>query len=948
MFPVRKGWWRDGTALGTLILLPLLFFWKILLTNQILAGLDVFAYFYPYREFASQALREARLPLWNPHLFMGAPLLANSQAAVLYPLHWPLAWLPVPKQIAWSIGLHIALAASGAYLFFRNTTRLRRTSAWLAAAVFAYSGFLGAQAEHLNQLNVSAWLPWFLLCLESACGSARNRWPSLLLGGLVVSLMLLAGHTQALYIVLFGSALYIVVTGLIPQNALNWRAGLRALNWRGAFRHLVVFGAVTLLGAALAAGQLVPTLELSRLSVRAGGLSYRDAIAFSLSPDLLIKALLPPLGWQLPFSEYVAYVGLTGLGLGGIGAWAMLRHGRRGDGATSDLDPRRSRLALLVLCGTGLFLSLGGYNPIYYVLFRMAPGFDLFRAPARWLLLYAFGMAALVGIGLETLVFKLRAAALGRLWNRSRTAGPRRQQASERALQHRFSAQRRFAAVGLFIAILLVAELLLARRQLAYNNPTAPVAYDSDRTAPSHLLADGGSEPFRFLSISDIGFDPGDMTDLSAMYAGELSDRGIYDLIVATKMKEVLAYNLPLHFGIDSVDGYDGGLLPTTAYVRLEHLFLPEDLIWPDGRLRQQLQEIPPRNLLSLLNVKYVITDKLQDAWVDDVFYDLQHTAHIDSLTLTELPSFPTTHVGVVSHLLEASSLRHGAPVAEIAIDCAGDITYESTLRAGIDTAEGRFDVGGVSHKLPALARQQVVDGQSVHDFVTVLGLGHACQPQAIHFRSLLPPDGAASMALRGLTLIDERTGACSSVSVEPAYMLVHSGDVKIYENLEVLPRAFVAHRARYSPGDRETIELLRDPDFEPSQEVILHQQGAVLRAIQGGAEVTIASYRPERVEVHAQLEAPGYLVLTDSYYPGWQVLVDGQPAELLRADLYFRSVSLEAGSHEVVFQYRPATLRWGLGLSAFAFLVWSLSFCAFAVRHIGRKPQSSVECGGE
>ena len=72
-------------ALSGLALLTLLFFWKILLTNLILSGVDIFLYFYPYKAYAAEALRQSRLPLWNPHLFMGAPLLANSQVGLFYP-----------------------------------------------------------------------------------------------------------------------------------------------------------------------------------------------------------------------------------------------------------------------------------------------------------------------------------------------------------------------------------------------------------------------------------------------------------------------------------------------------------------------------------------------------------------------------------------------------------------------------------------------------------------------------------------------------------------------------------------------------------------------------------------------------------------------------------------------------------------------------------------------
>ena len=433
-----------------------------------LAGLDVFAYFYPYRDFASEALRAGRLPLWNPYLFMGAPLLANSQAAVLYPLHWPLLWLSTPKQVAWSIVLHLWLAGAGTYLFARLALRLRPVPALVGAAIFALGGFLGAQVEHVNQLNASAWLPWLLLCLEGAMGQGSRRWLALLGGGAVAGLALLAGHTQAAYIVFFGAAAYALLRGWWGPSGSRWRGALWGI---GALALMVV------VGAALAAGQLLPTLELSGLSVRSGGLPYNEAASFSLKPGLVFKAFLPPFLWEPPFSEYVAYVGLVGLALAGVGAWAVLKQKAPATGQGGTLAQSR---ALLVLGLLGIFLAFGAYNPVYYLLYKIVPGFDLFRAPARWLLLYGFGAAGLAGVGLE---------AIGRLAGRGKQA-PDPDQGT--------AAQGAKAGPGAWqaaIALLVVLELFLAGRTLAYNQPTAPAAFDSLRTAPAHLLARQAATP---------------------------------------------------------------------------------------------------------------------------------------------------------------------------------------------------------------------------------------------------------------------------------------------------------------------------------------------------------------------------------------------------------------------------------------------------------------------
>jgi uncharacterized membrane protein YfhO len=72
----------------------------------------------------------------------------------------------------------------------------------------------------------------------------------------------------------------------------------------------------------------------------------------------------------------------------------------------------------------------------------------------------------------------------------------------------------------------------------------------------------------------------------------------------------------------------------------------------------------------------------------------------------------------------------------------------------------------------------------------------------------------------------------------------------------------------------------------------------------------------PNRVTIRAILDAPGYLVVADTWYPGWQATVDGVPTEVLRANYAFRAVWLEAGEHEVEMAYRPTLVPIGGAIS--------------------------------
>ena len=116
----RRSWLPHGTVALALAAFVLALFVHLLFTNRVLASGDILHYFYPYRDYAAAAFRGGRIPLWNPFIFVGVPFLANPQAAVLYPLHWPLSWLAVTKQIYWSGAIHGWILGYGGYWLMRR------------------------------------------------------------------------------------------------------------------------------------------------------------------------------------------------------------------------------------------------------------------------------------------------------------------------------------------------------------------------------------------------------------------------------------------------------------------------------------------------------------------------------------------------------------------------------------------------------------------------------------------------------------------------------------------------------------------------------------------------------------------------------------------------------------------------------------------------------------
>jgi len=332
--------------------------------------------------------------------------------------------------------------------------------------------------------------------------------------------------------------------------------------------------------------------------------------------------------------------------------------------------------------------------------------------------------------------------------------------------------------------------------------------------------------------------------------------------------------------------------------------------------LGEQLAEIPPSRLLGLLNVKYVIADKVRDVWLDGVYYDLGHEAVLgpgERLEVADLPHFAATALGLVSHLEGARDLAQGTPVAEVLVADNRGRVQRHLLRTGLDTAEGRCNAA-VAHREARVVRRS----PQGHDYFIHLELGSAIVPRRISIRYLAP---VGRLHLRGASLVDERTGTFVPlvVSTQGRFRLVHSGDVKVYQNLDNLPRAFVVHRARVL-DDEAAIAAMMDEAFRPGEEVIL-AEGEPLEGEGGRDEVEIVLYEPERVVVEARLAEEGYLVLTDAYYPGWRALVDEREVPIHRADVLFRAVRLPAGWHRVEFIYDPLSFKIGAAISLAALL---------------------------
>jgi hypothetical protein len=144
----------------------------------------------------------------------------------------------------------------------------------------------------------------------------------------------------------------------------------------------------------------------------------------------------------------------------------------------------------------------------------------------------------------------------------------------------------------------------------------------------------------------------------------------------------------------------------------------------------------------------------------------------------------------------------------------------------------------------------------------------------------------------------------------------------------DVLPRAYFVSRAFRAQTTAEVLNRLTSPDFDPHREVIIMDSENTLDIKNGSQQ--IAEIQPVDVKeqgfnrVSLSVDAPtaGFVVLTDTFYPGWQATIDGQSTDIWSANLAFRAVAVEGGKHEIVFDYRPRSFTVGLWISIMTLVI--------------------------
>ena len=888
--------------------------------------------------------------LWDTLLFSGFPMMADPQVMTWYPPAFLLSLLPG----SWNVFMILAYIAGSSLMYgYVHTLTRSRLAALTSGLIFGLSGFMMAHLGHAVIIHAAAWIPLILWALERLRQQLTVKW--LVIGSVAVTLSFLGGHSQIYFYGLILSAAYAIVLG--------WSAPI------GRWRYYAAALLMSILGISLAAIQIIPTVELLGQSARVG-YSFQDFVSHSLPPRQALTMIFPAVfgavresGAMTYFgapnqTELTGYVGLLPLMLVAVGLIAT----------------KKKSLGLFWLCLASLafLLAMGDATPLARLVYHV-PILNGFRAPARHFIELTVAVSVLSGLGVAAILRREVSARFIRgvvvvaglvmivcvlllFMNSSYMAALA---AHQDAIEYDQLLRRPWTtSLWSFAAYQDINKLnLLPWKNHAVGVPIVIFVLATAVLVYWHRKPDSLARQALLLSvlIIDLGsfgwfyewryVSPGK----NLLTATEIANR--YNSFLDAAHQRLMTYrgafgstgeippNLSRLWGVPSANGYNVLIFSRTSnLLSMNNIGVLESPVWRD----------PDNKGLDLMAVRYFFLPHYQSSkdergvsWLkDDMQFWLgagctQPPRKHATVALTD--PVKSTALSIVSRLACASQIPDGTEVARVKFVDADGNAEERSLVAGRDASEWAYDCDRVK---PYMKHQRATIFKSYpakfdepcdgHFYVSTLPLHGVKDIRNIEFEWL---GGPGSIILEKLSLIDQTDH--SSYPIDPALLdhdawrlVEDTGEARVYENLHVMPRAWLATEVVSITPDQalNAIKTGTLPDgrsFDPNRSALVEAPLTLTpRNVSSGGTASVVASSDDWMEVRTSSTAPTFLVTSDAYYPGWRAKIDGLETGLYRADYAIRGVMLPPGEHIVRFDYRPRSFYFGAGVSILSLLV--------------------------
>lgn len=925
------------------LLLPICVFSDLVFQHKVPCCMDVLTQHYPFRAYASRMLEASQIPLWNPYTFSGIPFLANIQIAVFYPLNLILFTIfPLSTAFGLKLVLHFSIGGFFTYLYLRriNVTKI---SSIFSGIIFMFSGFILPKIFLPPILQASVLIPLLFYTFEIALEKKTIR--CIFLAGVCLAIAIFSGYPHVVYGTLITLGIYalwripsiyierrkeltgkksqtikivnfllliclliiisIALTGGGSFSIFGKKMGFHTLrnplsamlvllvlkfvitikrikiNWNNLAISLVLLTIIPALGVLLSAIQLLPSVELLRLSPQTG------ALFGQLTGYTNAQTLLKELAWGgLKHPEVSGFIGTFPL-IFIVLAMFLKRKSEMANPYFS-LFLFISFFVLLIVLECSLLVKI-----LHYV-----PGFRLFPKLIRYLSIFVFSQSVLAGIALDNLAMRAKEFNL-RLFQSATFTN----------------------AVKVFLLVVTTAQLLYQNSYIMkFVDPEQ--YYQPSRTV-KYLKED--NLPFRIFAV-----------DKQYSYFYERPE--IVDLLIP---------NMGVYYGISDVQGYDPLQLKTYKHY-ISALNAGKKSPYPLNDMYHFAIVSPSdSNLINLLNVKYILSkEPIEGKNYKSIFKNAGVTIYLNTAFLPR--AFMAYEYGLTSDIETSLSW-----IKDKVINIRKTVILNQKRFKGnkeiLSFPHWWKDIENMSIKVESAgfgsgnyARiyvngKQVAPNRRGYNIVIInpyTGLvergisfdtcgSHNASKQMREFINNIPMGKIVAVAIK-----DDASNSLTEEAVLGLRNLGAMGDLLGRDRHFRWSHAVIGIKG-LKPGQAlESYRLGLTRVSLPFPVPVVYRIGNGEDDTARDSKIKIIKWSPHKITIKTDSKRDGFLVLSEIYYPGWKVYIDGRENKVLKANGIFRAVYLKRGQHLMQFIFSPFCFKLGLLISTLTFLLGII--CSF------------------
>lgn len=870
----------------------------------------------------------ANLSAWNPYLQAGTFTFKDIGFQFLYlPSIVVMTLFPNPFGYNLLILSHYSLTGVFTFLFLRKLN-LSTPPAFLGGLAFMFCGFASAHLAHYMIVITMAWLPILLYAIETYLQSRRPL--HLALAALAFGLSLFGDYPAVSLYIGMVSFPYIWFRALASQSTV--KEPLLARLKTAAVTSAILFPG----GVLIAAAQVFPILESLPLVTR-DKISFDFFASFSFPlyqmPMLLFPYLFganiegpypAPYFGESNLMELTGYVGFLPLLLA---AFALLL-------------PRRDRQVYFwaIVALAAFLLALGDSTPLYRLMYRV-PLYNMFRVPARNWLEFSFAIAILMAYATDALLHQ--------------PIEKRRYIQIVAALSITFLALSSFILIGWDNLFPHLREQERWLQNVQVSSPTVylPLAFLALSILSLALLHRYRQHTLMWVSLSlllladlfTFGHFFNDFPRLlffeeqpnpAAEYVQNQPGR-VYPLNFQGQERE-LQPNLNMLYGIPVINAYSNIWLKEYGAITTFNLEAPA------GRKRDLIAN---NRVLSVLSTRYLITsDQEQKEYIERVkAFSEERSTQILVNGLAAPGWEAISPASVAGQTATLRGYRQGAQkeMGRIQIpfpiqpNAAYQVTLEARISAELPTRPLLVDFFGKNYD--GAGQERMIEPLTIaptfrpyqfliftHDFVPspayLRVFTYSEQPYEVRNIILTRLESQEI----SLPLWNETADKTTNI-YQPVYETTDG--ITLYENRNALPRArFVEQVIPIQGWGDAYYYLWQAPNFNPSTTALAEGLSTGLTELSRG-KILDETYENETVTLRIQTDSQAFVVLADTWYPGWKAYIDGQETVIYKTYGMVRGIWISApGEHLIQFRFVPISFYSGLTVTLVSTLLLFLA----------------------